>query len=67
MKTFAQYLGLVTILYFASVPPKVDNKIQTIEYSAETIALDNEIDIKLKKIEVEKQKIYVIQKELDIK
>ena len=67
MKTVVQYFGLVTILYFASVPPKMDNKIQTIKYSDESIILDNEIDIKLKTIELEKQKIYVIQKELNIK
>lgn len=66
MKTLSQTTIALVLSYFAIVPSKIDIQMEEIKYSPESIKLDKEIQERMTLIESDKEKIYNIQKELDI-
>lgn len=67
MKTLSQTGIVIVLSYFAVVPAKVNVQMEEVKYSKESIKLDEDIHLLMNNIDSDKQKIYNIQKELNIK
>lgn len=67
MKTIFQTTMLLVLSYFAVVPPKLSVQMKEVQYSPESIKLENDIKSTIDTIKLKKQRIYRIQEELNIK